>query len=294
MFLLLNLLFTASDVTGQRREMLVNTEWLAKRLERQEVIVLHIAPDRESYDRGHIPGARFVPLGEIIIARDGIPNELPPVDALCKLFTRLGVGGKKRIVLYGEPGPLSATRTFFTLAWLGHAGRGAVLDGGLAKWKAEGRPLEQSTTPFEPAPFTPRLDPGLVVRLEAMRDLSWIAANLEQPNVTIIDSRASDVYAGSTEKKTGHIPGAVNRYWMDALEKDSGILRPAEELRRGYQRIGASQKQLIATYCNTGMQSSHTWFVLRYLGFESLLYDGSIGEWSRASNTPIVSGPAPR
>lgn len=273
-----------------RREMMVSTSWLAGQMGRGGVIVLHIAPDRESYDRGHIPGARFVPLGEIIIIRDGIPNEMPPVADLQQLFTRLGVGERERIVLYGEPNALSATRTLFTLAYLGHGGRGAILDGGLAKWKAEGRPIEQTPASFSPSVFTPRLNPGLIIRLEAMRDLSWVAANLEPPSVTIVDSRAADVYAGSAEKKTGHIPGAVNRYWMDDLVKESGTLRPPAELREAYQKVGVVPGQLIATYCNTGMQSSHTWFVLRYLGFDSLLYDGSMSEWSRAAGAPIVSG----
>lgn len=298
-FVIILFLIVAAPVNGNdrvkpRREILVSTEWLAKQIDRRDITILHVAPDRESYDRGHIPGARFVPLGEIIIARDGIPNELPPVGDLQKLFTRLGVGESGRIIVYGEPSPLSATRTIFTLAYLGHAGRGAILDGGLAKWQAEGRPVEREPAMFSPSDFTPRLDPGLVIRLEAMRDLSWIAANLDPPNVTIIDSRAPEVYAGSTEKKTGHIPGATNRYWMDDLVKENGVLRPSGELRQAYERAGVRPGRLIVSYCNTGMQSSHTWFVLRYLGFDSQLYDGSMGEWSRAPKAPIVSGTAPR
>jgi len=256
--------------------------------------ILHVAPDRESYDRGHIPGARFVALGEIVIARDGIPNEIPPVGDLQKLFTRLGVGESGRIIVYGEPSALSATRTLFTLAYLGHGERGAVLDGGLTKWRAEGRPIEQTPASFAPSDFTPRLDPGLVVSLEAMRDLSWVAANIEPASVTIIDSRAPEVYAGSAEKKTVSRPG-WDTTWTGAspAASRSPSARP-DELRRAYEGAGVRPGRLTVSYCNTGMQSSHTWFVLRYLGFESLLYDGSMGEWSRAANAPIVSGVAPR
>jgi len=285
---------TENHQVKPRREALVSTERLARQIGRRDMTILHVAPDRESYDRGHIPGARFVALGEIVIARDGIPNEIPPVGDLQKLFTRLGVGESGRIIVYGEPSALSATRTLFTLAYLGHGERGAVLDGGLTKWRAEGRPIEQTPASFAPSDFTPRLDPGLVVSLEAMRDLSWVAANIEPASVTIIDSRAPEVYAGSAEKKTGHIPGAANRYWMDDLIKESGVLRSPDELRRAYEGAGVRPGRLTVSYCNTGMQSSHTWFVLRYLGFESLLYDGSMGEWSRAANAPIVSGVAPR
>jgi thiosulfate/3-mercaptopyruvate sulfurtransferase len=277
-----------------RREMLVNTKWLAKRLGRNDVTVLHVAPDRQSYDKGHIPGARFVALSEIVIARDGIPNELPPLAELHKLFTRLGVGGKGRIIIYGEPTALSATRTLFTLEYLGHGERGAVLDGGLERWKAENRPLEKETPTFAPASFLPRLNPGMIIDQRTMQNLSWLATSIASANVTIIDSRAPDVYAGSADKRTGHIPGAVNLYWMDHFNSTTGTMRPFEDLRRDYSRLGTAPGQLIATYCNTGMQSSHTWFTLKYLGYDVLLYDGSMTEWSRISGAPIVSGKSPK
>lgn len=280
-----------------RREMLVSAKWLAKRLGRSEIAILHIAPDRQSYDKGHIPGARFVPLSEIIIARDGLPNELPPVAELQKLFIRLGVGETGRIILYGEPNALSATRTLLTLAYLGHDARAAILDGGLEVWKAENRPLEKDSPAITPATFTPRLNPGLLINHQAVRDLSWLAANTEGAAVTIIDSRSADVYAGSAEKKTGHIPGAVNLFWMDHFEKKpghAGKMRPIEDLRRDYASIGVAPRRLIATYCNTGMQSSHTWFTLRYLGYDVLLYDGSMTEWSRIAGAPVVSGKSPK
>ena len=119
-----------------------------------------------------------------------------------------------------------------------------------------------------------------------------LAAHLGDPDWAIVDCRfaLADPSLGRTQYLAGHIPGAVNRYWMDDLVKESGTLRPPAELREAYQKVGVVPGQLIATYCNTGMQSSHTWFVLRYLGFDSLRYDGSMSEWSRAAGAPIVSG----
>ncbi|MEY3282029.1 MAG: sulfurtransferase [Acidobacteriota bacterium] len=290
-----------SDTQGAgvkpRRELLVSTAWLAKRIGRPDLTILHIAPDRQSYDQGHLPGARFVPLSEIIIARDGVPNELPSMAELQRLFTRLGVGNTGRIILYGEPNALSATRTLFTLTYLGHGARGAILDGGLESWKAENRPLEKESPNFSPATFTPHANPDLLIDHRAMRDLSWIATNIDGSDVTIIDSRSAEVYAGSAEKKTGHIPGAVNLFWMDHFEKkpgQAGKMRSIEDLRRDYASIGVLPGRLVATYCNTGMQSSHTWFTLRYLGYDALLYDGSMTEWSRLAGAPIVSGPRPK
>ncbi len=284
----------AGTVPKPRRELLVSTKWLAKQLGRKEVVVLHVAPDRQSYEKGHVPGARFVALGEIIIARDGLPNELPPLADLHKLFTRIGVGGKGRIIIYGEPNALSATRTLFTLEYLGHGERGAILDGGLERWKAENRPLERETPVFAPASFRPSLNPGMIIDQRTMQNLSWQTTSIDNGMVTIIDSRAADVYAGSAEKRTGHIPGAVNLYWMNHFDAGTGTMRPIDDLRREYLGIGVTPDRLIATYCNTGMQSSHTWFTLKYLGYDVLLYDGSMTEWSRLPGAPIVSGKNPR
>lgn len=283
-----------SAEAGPRRNQLVSTAWLARQLGRPAVIVLHVAADRKSYDEGHIPGARFVPFNEIVTPRDGVTNELPPVESLQRLFTRLGIGEQARLVVYGDLNGLAATRTLFTLAYLGHLERSAILDGGLEKWKAEARPLEKASPNFTPASFTPRPNPTLVAGIDQMRDLSWVAANVVRANVTIIDSRSAEVYAGDAAKKTGHIPGAVNLYWMENLNGRDGALKPLDQLKKLYGALGLSPGQRIVSYCNSGMQASHTWFILHYLGYDSQLYDGSMGEWSKSANTSIVSGPARR
>jgi thiosulfate/3-mercaptopyruvate sulfurtransferase len=142
--------------------------------------VLHVARERKAFDDGHIPGARFVGLGDLLMTREGVANELPPVEQLQRLFETLGIGDDGRIVIYGENNGLAAARAFFTLDYLGHGNRAALLDGGLEKWKAEKRELQtQAGTPVA-AKFTPRLRPGVLVKLDAMRDLSWVAANVSE------------------------------------------------------------------------------------------------------------------
>ena len=284
----------AQATAGTRRtRMIVSTKWLAGQLKNREVIVLQVGASRESYDEGHIPGARFVPFSEIVMPRDGVLNELPPVEKLSALFTRLGVGDRARMVIYGDLNGLAATRTFFTLDYLGQADRAAILDGGLEKWKAEGRPLEKTAPTYQPGGFTPRLNPSLVVKLETMRDLSWVATNIDDSNILIIDSRSPDVYAGSAEKKTGHIPGAVNWFWMDHLSGTTvRTMKPIAGLRKIYASLGVRPERRIVTYCNSGMQSSHTYFTLRYLGVDALVYDASMPEWSKAPGALIISGPA--
>jgi len=293
LIILLCLPLVQATAGTRRTRMLVSTKWLAGQLKNPEVIVLQVGASRESYDEGHIPGARFVPFSEIVMPRDGVLNELPPVEKLAGLFTRLGVGDRARMVIYGDLNGLAATRTFFTLDYLGHAERAAILDGGIEKWKAEGYPLEKMASTYQPSGFTPRLNPSLVVKLETMRDLSWVAANVNDSNALIIDSRSPDVYAGSAEKKTGHIPGAVNLFWMDHLSGSNyRTMKPITELRKIYTSLEVRPDRRIVTYCNSGMQSSHTYFTLRYLGIDALVYDASMTEWSKAPGTLVISGPA--
>ena len=144
---------------GQKtdNEILVSTDWLAGNS--SKVVVLHVAAKREQYDAGHIPNARFLAFGEITATRDGIPNELAAAEDLQKVFTKIGIGNTKKIVIYGDLNGLLAAPTFFTLDYLGQGNRIAVLDGGLEKWKAEKR--EVSTQNIEPTGeiFTPRINP---------------------------------------------------------------------------------------------------------------------------------------
>src|SRR5438309_7385278 len=122
-----------------RPEMLVTTGWLAENLSEPDVVVLCINSTADFYSKGHIPGARQIKLEDIAVTRDGIPNELPPVEALKHIFEAAGVSNSSRVVLYGERFNLLAARAYFTLDYLGVAGRVALFDVGMEKWTAEHR-----------------------------------------------------------------------------------------------------------------------------------------------------------
>lgn len=281
-----------------RSEMLVSTNWLAERLKDPKVVVLHVARERAHYDRGHVPGARFVAWGEITATRDGVPNELAPAGDLQKLFERLGVGDEARIVLYGDNSGLSAARAYFTLDYLGHGGRAALLDGGLEKWQAERRPISTEAPEVKSARFTPRFRTATVVSLDVMRDLSWAASNVSNPNVALVDARPAEEFTGAKPgdgiPRGGHIPGASNLFWMqNVVSKENPVMRPAVELRRLYEAAGATADRKLITYCRTGGQASHAYFTAKYLGYDVVMYDGSFFEWSNAENTPVVSGARP-
>ena len=274
-----------------RSEMLVSTDWLAKHIKDKDVFVIHVASERKHFDDGHIPGARFLSSKEILVTRNGVANELPDVADLQKAFERLGVGDTGRIVIYGENSPLLAARVYFTLDYLGHGDRAALLDGGIEKWNAEKLLVETQPVSHESAKFTPRPRPQVVARLDAMRELSSDAVKVAGGKVAIVDSRPEEQYAGNQNPRSGHIPGAANIYWLtNVLSRENPTMKPPSELSKIYEAAGLKPTASAVTYCNTGMQASHTYFTLKYLGYDVMMYDGSFSEWSSAEGAQVVKG----
>lgn len=278
-----------------RSDMLVSTDWLAKHLDDPKVMVLHIANEHDHYDADHIPGSRFVAWSELTATRGGVPNELPPISELQKRFERLGVGDEARLVLYGDQSGLSAARAYFTLDYLGHGKRAALLDGGIEKRRAEKRPVSTESPTVKPTRFTPQVRPGAVLGLDVMRDLSWLTTHVEKPGIALVDARPAEEYTGENNgegvPRGGHIPGAANVFWMHNVEsKENPVLRSATELRQLYEATGAAPDIKVVTYCRTGGQAAHAYFTAKYLGYDVAMYDGSFFEWSKAADTAVTTG----
>lgn len=263
-----------------RDQMLVSTGWLERN--QRKVTILHIG-DRAGYDAGHIPGARLIETTALVVQRDGIPNELPPIDALEKVFRASGAGSRGRVVVYSDD-PLFAARAWFTLDYLGQGKRASLLDGGLAKWKADGLALSRESVIPRPGSFEARVMPDAVVRLDFMRKLVRLREQIA-PGLVFVDARPPEQFigaeAGPDVRHAGRIPGSINLPVAIHFAAD-GTFRPAGDLRRLYDDAGVSKVLLNVTYCRTGMQASINYFVLRYLGYEAALYDGSYLEWSNA------------
>jgi thiosulfate/3-mercaptopyruvate sulfurtransferase len=218
-----------------RSEMLVTTEWLIKHLDSPSVVVLHVSHDAADYRAGHIPGARFLGMNDMVVVRNGVPNELPPVEQLKALFERLGVGDKTRVILYGDMGGLHAARAYFTLDYLGH-GQAALLDGGLEKWRAEKRPITTEVPTVKPARLTPKPRPEVVLDVAAVQKLLPKLGGRASPKVALIDARPPEQYsgqqAGEDVPRPGHIPGSENLFWMQTLKsKDEPVLKSAAACR---------------------------------------------------------------
>jgi len=279
-----------------RTQMLVTTDWLAKNLNNPNVIVIQVGREQKDYVAGHLPNARFLPLNALVITRNKNANELPPVDKLKTLFANLGVNNDSRVVLYGDNYNLLAARAYYTLDYLGFGDKAALLDGGLDKWKAEKRQLSTEVFEVKPGNFTPRVNPNVIAVRDVVRDVSWVTANLDAPNYALIDARPNDEYTGAKADaslaKLGHIPGAVSIFWMDKnlVSKENPVLKTPKELRQIYEAAGATKDKKVVSYCRTGVQASHTYFVAKYLGYDVAMYDGSFSEWVTLEGAPVITG----
>jgi thiosulfate/3-mercaptopyruvate sulfurtransferase len=208
------------------------------------------------------------------------------VEELRKVFAAAGVSNKSRVVLYGERSNLFAARAYFTLDYLGVAGRAALLDGGIEKWTAEHRPLSTETLQVKPAVLTIAPRPETLVDTAALRELAKKAGA-----VTLIDARPTKEFTGEQLSedvtKPGHIPGASSLFWMNMLvSRENPVLKPEAELRHMYEQAHAVPGHQLVTYCRTGMQSSFDYFVAKYLGYDPSMYDASFFEWS-LKNLPV-------
>ena len=277
-----------------KAEMLVSTTWLQEHSADRDLVVLYVGQDRTRFDGGHVPGSLFVRLDELVEQDKDSLNELPPVADLQSLFESLGVGDDSRVVLMGEHGGVFAARAYFTLDYLGHGDHAALLDGGLERWAAEGRPLSRDNVHPAPARFTPQLQPDILISTAEVRRLITEPPNGGAAAYVLLDARPVNEFDGVVNSeavaKAGHISGSHSLYWKKLIrsEANPALLNPPE-LEDQFRRAGLQQGQRVITYCRTGMQSSFTYFVAKYLGHAAAMYDGSIYEWVSSGSDLVVS-----
>jgi len=257
---------------------LVSTPWLAGQIGSPDLVVLHVGTEKD-YGERHIAGARLVRLVDVgVTDAQGLRLQLPAVEALQKTLGAVGVSDESRIVVYaGNASMQSATRVWFTLDYLGLGNRSSLLDGGLAAWCAEGRPVSIEAPAPVAATFTARPRPELVATTD------WIRSKLADPEFVLIDARTEEFYSGASAgsmPRAGRIPGARNVPFPSVFEAD-GKLKPKAELAR---MIGSRP---VVTYCHIGQQATVVYFVARYLGLDVRLYDGSFQEWSGRKELPV-------
>ena len=268
-----------------RSEMLVSTGWLDAHLHDTDLVVLCVVEDDAFYSAGHIPGARLLQLSEIAVTRAGIPNELPAVSQLQRVFQKAGIDNLSHIVLYGERSGVLAARAYFTLDYLGLADHAALLDGGIEKWRAERLPESVEVPTVAASNLQVRAHPEILVDLAAMEGYSRMKS--ASRGAVLMDARPEPEFTGEKRSEdvteAGHIPNAVSLFWKRTLHSpDIPTLRSPAEMKDLFVAAGASPGRQVITYCRTGMQSSFDYFVAKYLGYSARMYDGSFYEWSLA------------
>ncbi len=280
---------------------IVETSWLADHLSAPDLAVLDASwhlptakrDPKAEYAAEHIPGALFFDIDEISDETSNLPHMLPSTVKFASRMKKMGVGDGMRVIVYDSVGIASAPRAWWMFRVMGHTDV-AVLNGGLKKWKAEGREVE-SGPPMRRSErhFTPRFDAGLV------RDLDDMKAHVGKRDAQLIDARAASRYTGEEKEfrpglRAGHIPGSYNLPYGKLLTPD-GTLRPVDELRAAFVAAGIDPNSPIVTTCGSGVSAAVLALALSQLGRVDVpVYDGSWSEWGReGSGLPIATGPNP-
>ncbi len=272
-------------------ESLVTTEWLAGQLGAPDLVVadasyflpVHGRDAKEDYLAGHIPDAVFLDLATLRDESDPRPNMIPPADIFAARMQALGIGHADRIVLYDDSPLRNAARAWFMLRAFG-AKKAAILDGGIAKWRAEGRPVETGPEQTREKQFTPRPQPAGIVNLAFMR------ANLDSHAVQVADARSAERFDGGGPLDAhgvpgGHIPGSANLPYARLFDAD-GTWKRGDALRAEFEAAGIDPVRPFVATCGSGVTAAAILFAAHLLGHEGRLYDGSWSEWGADPGTP--------
>ncbi|MGE0627330.1 MAG: 3-mercaptopyruvate sulfurtransferase [Hyphomicrobiaceae bacterium] len=286
-----------SDLSGRY---IVDTSWLAQQLGSPDLVVLdgswYLPAEKRDpkaeYAAEHIPGAVFFDIDEISDETSHLPHMLPSAVKFASRMKSLGIGDGSRIVAYdgSSLGLMSAARVWWMFRAMGHEDI-AVLDGGLRKWKAEGRPVTAEPSALRSQRhFTPRANAALIRDLDDMRDV------VAKGRAQIVDARGPGRFAGTEPEprpglRSGHIPGARNLPFGTLLNPD-GTLKSAGEMAAVFERAGIDVGKPIVTSCGSGVSAAVLSLALAVLGRPDVgLYDGSWSEWGQQSlDTEVATG----
>lgn len=270
-------------------EVLVTTEWVADHLKDLGLRLVEVDVDTTQYEQGHIEGA--VGWNWQTQLQDPVRRDIISKEQLEDFLGKSGIGKDNLVVLYGDNNNWFAAYAFWLLKYYGYENV-KLMNGGRKKWIEEKRSLTKKVSNVAPAAYEVT---KVNNHLRATRDL--IFERLKKPGFSLVDVRSPDEYTGKiiappgmqeTAQRAGHIPGAQNIPWSQAVMED-GTFKSTDELRSLYEGKGIQRDQEVIAYCRIGERSSHSWFVLKYLlGYPNVRnYDGSWTEWGNLVNAPI-------
>jgi thiosulfate/3-mercaptopyruvate sulfurtransferase len=275
---------------------LISTIDLARHLDDPNFVIVDCRHDladvdacERAYRAGHVPSAIFMHLDRdlsgVKTGRNG-RHPLPEIDALAATFSRAGIDSTRQVVGYDQGGGMWASRLWWLLHWLGHDAA-AVLDGGLDRWRGEGRPVTSAEPASRPARFVPKTPAPIGSADEILHHLS-------DGTLFVLDARATERYRGEVEpidSIAGHIPGACNRPHSENLTPQGGF-KPASQLRTEFGRLlGATPAANVVHQCGSGVTACHNALAMTIAGLPgSRLYPGSWSEWIADPARPVARG----
>lgn len=280
----------------QNADALVETDWLADHLADPELRIVdatwfmpHLNRSaREEFATQHIPGAMFWDIDEIADPTDPLPHMVPDASGFAGHMARLGIADGTRVIAYDTTSLQNAPRAWWTLRYFGHRNV-AVLNGGLRKWLAEGRPTDSAPPPAREGRYTARVQPTLI------RSREDILGNIDSAAEQVLDARSTGRFAGTEPEpraslRSGHIPGSLSLPFTDLIDGDTGTFRDADALAHRFVEAGVDMNRPVATSCGSGVTACVLALGLHLLGHDSVaVYDGSWTEWGGRADSPIDS-----
>jgi thiosulfate/3-mercaptopyruvate sulfurtransferase len=278
---------------------LVTTDWLAAHLNDATVKLVDatfklpgVLPlPKDDYLAQHIPGAVFFDVDAVSDHDNPLPHMFPSAAQFGRDVGALGIGNDDTVVLYDAGGWVAAPRAWWMFLSYGHD-KVRILDGGLKKWRAEGRPVESGEVTPKPATFKAAYDAGRV------RAIGEMIANVASKAEQVIDARAGERFEGRVGEprpglRSGHIPNSRNLPYGQLFDAATGAMKPLDELRRAFAGAGIDIDRPIVTSCGSGVSAAVLTLALYRLGVRgTALYDGSWSEWGQADGPPVATGPA--
>ena len=280
--------------TGRTTDtVLVSTAWLAEQLTRPELVVLHVGA-KDDFDTGHISGARHV-LSNAFFAQGHeqgheltLMTQVPPLATLDSVLESVGISDRSRIVIYGRS-VTSIARLYVTLDHVGLGSRTSILDGGLAKWREEGKAISTEASPVARGTVTLVPRGNVIADLALVKRAARIDAAAPPVATTIVDARTPEFYTGTSAgnmPRAGHIPTSVNIPFTSFVASGT-LFKPVPEIQTLFRDAGIQPGASVITYCHIGLQASVAYLAAKMAGLDPRMYDGSFDEWSRIPELPV-------